>query len=504
MLPFEYILLVLSVLILISITLTKISENLGLPALILFLVVGMLAGSDGPGKIHFDNVYIAQYVGIVALIFILFSGGLETKWREVKPVMWTAFTLSTLGVVLTTGALGLFVHYFFELPLAESFLIGAIISSTDAAAVFSVLRAKGTRLKGRIKPLLELESGSNDPAAIMLTIILIQYIQTDDVSGFKIVLFLFQQLILGAAMGFGAGKLLSVSFNKFKFSYPRLYPVFAIASAIFVYAAAASVGASGILAVYIAAVILGNSEFIQKRSLIRFFDGLALLGQIVMFLTLGLLVYPSQLYAVIGPGLILSAVLIFFARPVGVFISMMFSKFRLNEKFFISWVGLRGAVPVILATFPLTAGLEIGPYIFNLIFFITITSALVQGWSIPLTAKLFGVKGENERAAHIPIEMTDSEKTNNDLLDLIIPQNSAVAGRSLAELRLPPESLITVIYRDNDYVVPSGGSILEEGDTILVLVNKGNIEAVKNIFTKLKSTEKVTDPAKRTLNIKKI
>ena len=504
MLPFEYILLVLSVLILISITLTKISENLGLPALILFLLVGMLAGSDGPGKIYFDNVYIAQYVGIVALIFILFSGGLETKWRDVKPVMWTAFSLSTLGVVLTTAALGTFVHYFFGLPLLESFLIGAIISSTDAAAVFSVLRARGTKLKGNIKPLLELESGSNDPAAIILTIILIQLIQAEDVTALGIFLFLVRQLLLGAAIGFGAGKLLSLAFNRFKFSYPSLYPVFAIASAIFVYALAASLGASGILAVYIAAVILGNSEFIQKKSLVRFFDGLALLGQIVMFLTLGLLVYPSQLYNVIGAGLILSAVLIFFARPIGVFISMAFSKFKLNEKMFISWVGLRGAVPVILATFPLTAGLQIGPYIFNLIFFITLTSALVQGWSIPLTAKIFGVRGQKVKNKHIPIEMTDAEKTNNELLDLIIPPNSAVAGRSLAELRLPPESLITVIYRDNDYVVPSGGSILEEGDTILVLVNKENIDEVRKILTRLKRTDKVINPAGKTLNIKKV
>ncbi|MBL8017235.1 MAG: potassium/proton antiporter, partial [Ignavibacteria bacterium] len=363
---------------------------------------------------------------------------------------------------------------------------------TDAAAVFSVLRARGTKLKGNIKPLLELESGSNDPAAIILTIILIQLIQAEEVSALRIVFFLIQQLVFGAAIGFGAGKLLSFAFNKFKFSYPSLYPVFAIASAMFVYAVAASLGASGILAVYIAAVILGNSEFIQKRSLIRFFDGLALLGQIVMFLTLGLLVYPSQLYNVIGAGLILSAVLIFLARPIGVFISMLFSKFRLNEKVFISWVGLRGAVPIILATFPLTAGLEIGHYIFNLIFFITLTSALVQGWSIPLTAKLFGVRGKKTADTHLPIEMTDTEKSNNDLLDLIIPPNSAVAGRSLAELSLPPESLITVIYRDNDYVVPSGGSILEEGDTILVLVNKDNIETIKRIFTRLKNTDKTS------------
>lgn len=504
MLPFEYILLVLSVLILISISLTKISENLGLPALILFLVVGMLAGSDGPGKIHFDNVYIAQYVGIIALIFILFSGGLETKWKDVKPVLYPAAILSTLGVFLTAVLMGLFIHYIIGLNLTESLLIGAIISSTDAAAVFSVLRAKGTFLKGKLKPLLELESGSNDPAAILLTVMLIQLIKQGDVTFFGIISFLFLQIVLGSLIGYGGGKILAASFNKFKFSYPSLYPVYSIASAVFIYASAAAIGSSGIIAVYIAALVVGNSEFIQKKSIIRFFDGLALLGQIVMFLTLGLLVFPSQLYNVIGIGLLLSAVLIFFARPLSVFIALIFHKFSINEKLFISWVGLRGAVPVILATFPLAAGLEIGPYIFNLIFFITITSALVQGWSIPLAAKLLKVKGKSEIYSKLPIEMTDSVKTNNELLDLIIPPNSAVAGRSLAELNLPPESLITVIYRDNDYIVPSGGSVLEEGDTILVLVNKDNIDAVKKVFTRLKSTDKVIDPAKRTLNIKKI
>lgn len=489
MLPFEYILLVISILILISIIVTKFSENLGLPALVLFLAVGMLAGSDGPGKIHFDNVYIAQYVGIIALIFILFSGGLETKWKDVKPVLYPAVILSTFGVFLTAVLMGLFIHYFIGLNLPESLLIGAIISSTDAAAVFSVLRAKGTYLKGKLKPLLELESGSNDPAAILLTVMLIQFILQGDVTPFGVISFLFLQIVLGAAIGYGSGKLLAVSFNKFKFSYPSLYPVYSIASAVFVYAAAAAIGSSGIIAVYIAALVLGNSEFIQKKSIIRFFDGLALLGQIVMFLTLGLLVFPSQLVNIIGIGLLLSAVLIFFARPLSVFISLLFHKFSINEKMFISWVGLRGAVPVILATFPLAAGLEIGPYIFNLIFFITLTSALVQGWSIPLAAKIFKVKGKSEIISKLPIEMTDSVKTNNDLLDLIIPHNSAVAGKSLAELNLPPESLITVIYRDNDYIVPSGGSILEEGDTILVLVNKDNIDTVKKIFTKLKSTE---------------
>lgn len=485
MLPFEYILLVISVLILISISISKLSENLGLPALLLFLAVGMLAGSDGPGKIHFDNAHAAQYVGIVALIFILFSGGLETKWKDVKPVLWSAMLLSTLGVAITALAMGLVIHYLFGLTIIEALLIGAIISSTDAAAVFSVLRARGTSLKGKLRPLLELESGSNDPAAIILTIVFIQVLVSGGFSGIGTVGFLLLQLGLGGLIGFFSGKVMAMLLNKFRFSYPSLYPVFAIAAAIFIYAVTTAIQGSGILAVYIAAVVLGNSEFIQKRSLIRFFDGLALLGQIVMFLTLGLLVYPSQLYNVIVPGLLISAVLIFFARPMGVFISLFFSKFRFAEKVFVSWVGLRGAVPIILATFPLTAGLEIGPFVFNLVFFITITSALVQGWSIPLAARLLKVKGKDEEKKHVPIEMTDSVETNNDMLDLIIPEKAAVIGKSLAELNLPSESLITVVYRDDNYVVPSGSTTLEAGDTILVLVNKENLPEVKKILTKI-------------------
>ena len=490
MIAFEYILLVISILILISVILTRVSENFGLPSLLLFMVIGMLAGSDGPGKIYFDNVYVAQYVGIIALLLILFSGGLETRWKDVKPVVWSVVSLSTFGICLTALALGLFIHYFLNLGLAESFLISAIVSSTDAAAVFSVLRARGTRLKGKLRPVLELESGSNDPVAIILTIMLIEVILTKEFSIGKIIIFLVMQLGIGGIVGFFTGKLMVFSLNKFKFSYPSLYPVFAIAACLFIYALTSSIHGSGILAVYISAVVIGNSEFIQKKTLIRFFDGLALLGQIGVFLTLGLLVYPSQLYNVIGSGLIVSAFLIFAARPAAVFISLIKSKFKFNEKAFTSWVGLRGAVPIILATFPLAAGLEIGHYIFNLVFFVTLTSALIQGWSIPLAAKLFGVKEEGVIKPKIPLEITDSVTTNNELIDLVIPENAAVVGKSLAELNLPPESLITVIYRDNDYVVPSGSSTLEAGDTILVLVNKENIDSVRKVFTRYKRANK--------------
>jgi cell volume regulation protein A len=467
---------------------TRFSDNFGVPSLVLFLVIGMLAGSDGPGKIYFDNAYAARYVGIVALVFILFSGGLSTKWFDVKSVLWSGFSLSTVGIVVTALSVGFFIHYFFNLGLVEGLLIGAIVSSTDAAAVFSVLRSKGTTLKGRLKPLLELESGSNDPAAIILTVILVGVLQTGDFSIFDTIVFLLVQLLAGGAVGYFSGKLISFAVNKLKFAYPSLYIVFALASAIFVYSFTITIQGSGFLAVYVCAIVLGNSEFVQKKSLVRFFDGFALLGQVVVFLTLGLLVFPSRLVHVVGAGLIISAILMFIARPAAVYISLIKSKFNFAEKAFISWVGLRGAVPVILATFPLAAGLEIGNYIFNLVFFITLTSALVQGWSIPLAAKIFGVKGTDQKESKIPIEISGAVKANNELLDLIIPESSDAAGKSLAELNLPLESLITVIYRDNEYVVPSGSSTLEAGDTILVLVNKNNIDAVRKVFTKMKKS----------------
>ncbi len=487
MLPFEYILLVVSVLVLISVMLSRLSENLGMPSLLLFLLIGMLAGSDGLGRIKFDDFFVAQHVGMLALVFILFSGGLETKWRDIKPILWHGISLSTVGVFVTTGTIGLFIHYFFHLRLVEGFLIGAIISSTDAAAVFSVLRGSGTVLRGRMRPLLELESGTNDPTAIMLTIILIEIIKLGEFSVLHTIFYLVMQIGLGGIIGYLSGYFTAVLLNKSKFPYASLYSVFVIAAAIFIYAVTASLGGSGILAVYVSAVVLGNSEFVQKKSLIRFFDGLAFLGQIIMFLTLGLLVNPSQLWNVIGAGLLASAFLIFFARPVGVFFSLIFSKFKLNEKMFVSWVGLRGAVPIILATFPLTAGLKIGPYVFNLVFFITLTSALVQGWSVPLAANILRVRAKQVKEPEALIEMAETATTNNnELLDLLIHEKSYVIGKTLAELRLPPESLITVVYRDNDFIVPSGSTALEAGDTILILVNKTNIEAVKNIFTSIK------------------
>ncbi|MBN1633214.1 MAG: potassium/proton antiporter [Ignavibacteria bacterium] len=479
MLSLEFILLVISLLILISIFLTKLSDNFGVPSLVLFLVMGMIAGSDGPGQIEFNDYELTKSIGLIALVFILFSGGLDTKWKSVKTVFWSGLSLSTLGVVMVTISVGFFCNYFFGFGLIESFLLGAIISSTDVAAVFSTLRAKNTRLKGCVRPLLELESGSNDPMAIFLTVLIIEAIISGVPSTFSAVLSLIMQFGIGGIIAVISGKLMVKLFNKLKFGNDSLYVVFAIAFALLIYAITTLLKGSGMLAVYISAIIIGNSDFIQKRSTIRFFEGIALLSQIVMFLALGLLSDPSELLPVTSTGLIISGFLIFAARPISVFISLIKSKFSIKEKFFLSWVGLKGAVPIILSTFPIIYGIQGGYNIFNLVFFITLSSALLQGWSIPLMAKVFKLEEPEPEEEIIPIKMSSRVQINKEMIDLIIPYKSEIIGKPLADISLPEESLIVLITRNGEYVVPSGSTTLEEGDTLLVLVNKENVNEVK-------------------------
>lgn len=485
MLSIEIILLIISVLILISIFLTKLSDNFGVPSLVLFLIMGMIAGSDGLGQIEFSDYELSKSIGIIALVFILFSGGLDTRWKSVKKVFWSGFSLSTLGVTLVTITVGFFCNYFFGFGLIESFLLGAIISSTDAAAVFSTLRAKNTRLKGCVRPLLELESGSNDPMAIFLTVLIIESLINGIPATLTAVLNLIMQFGIGAAIAVVSGKLMVKLFNMMKFGNDSLYVVFAIAFALLVYALTTLLKGSGMLAVYISAIIIGNSDFIQKRSTIRFFEGIALLSQIIMFLVMGLLSDPSELLPVLWIGLIISAFLMLVARPVSVFISLMFSKISFKEKSFVSWVGLKGAVPIILAIFPIIYGIQGGNNIFNLVFFITLTSALIQGWSIPLMAKLFKLDEPEPVKELMPIKMSSQVHTNKEMIDLIIPYKSEIIGKSLADLSLPEESLIVLISRNGEYVVPSGSTSLEEGDTLLVLVNKENVNEVKQKLMKI-------------------
>ena len=490
----DYLLLIGSSLILVSIAVAKLTDNLGVPTLLLFLGVGMLAGSEGPGGIHFDDAGLAQSVGIIALVIILFAGGLDTRWSEAKPVFWRATSLATLGVLVTALTVGLFASIVLKISLISGLLLGAVVSSTDAAAVFAVLRAKNVSLRGKLKPLLELESGSNDPMAVFLTVGLIQLISTADASLSSIGLLFVVQMGLGALLGLAGGWAMVFALNHLKLAYEGVYLVFSFASAALIYGATTTLGGSGFLAVYVAGLVAGHHEFIQKRSLLRFFDGLAWLSQISMFLTLGLLVFPSHVVPVIGAGLLVSAFLMFIARPLSVFLSLSLVKLKVREKVFVSWVGLRGAVPIVLATFPLLAGLPDAELIFNIVFFIVLTSAILQGWSIPVVARLLHLDAPLDRKRRSPIEFAPVEGVDTELVDLIVPYNAAVAGKSLVELGLPQDSLVVLISRDDNYLVPSGGTVLQEGDTILVLVNKNNLPEVRAVLSEVNSPAAADPP----------
>jgi cell volume regulation protein A len=484
MLTLEYVLLIGSALILLSIFIAKISDNLGVPTLILFLGVGMLAGSDGLGGIYFDNANLAQSIGMTALIFILFAGGLETDWNSVKPILWQALSLSTFGVAITAFVMGIAAYYILGLPWIACLLLGSIISSTDAAAVFSVLRAKNTGLTDKMRTLLEFESGSNDPMAIFLTIGMIQLIVNPESSYFDITMLLFTQFVIGVILGLTLGKLMVWIIGKLNISYQGIYLVYGLAFACMVYGLTTVLGGSGILAVYISGIVIGRKDFVQKRSMLRFFDGLAWLGQIGMFLTLGLLVFPSRLIPLIGIGLLLSFILMFVARPISVFISLAFVKLGWRQKTFISWVGLRGSVPIILATFPLVYGVPNADIFFSLIFFIVLTSALLQGWSLSPVAKFLKVSVPVPKQRKNLLEFSTAEGIDAEMVDFYVGHKSGLIGKSIVDLHLPKDSLVVLINRNEGYVVPSGGTVIEQGDILLTLVNPGNIEMIKEIMAK--------------------
>ncbi len=388
---FDEWLLVSAVLLLLSILAWKVSSRLGIPALLLFLGIGMLAGSDGPGGIYFDNASIAQSVGVLALAFILFAGGLDTEWKVVRPALGGALALSTIGVLLTAVVVAVFALLIFHVSFVEGLLLGGIISATDAAAVFSVLGARNLHLSGRLIPLLELESGINDPMAVFLTIGLTNFLADPHESIFALLLLFVQQMGIGAILGLLLGRGAIYLIGRLKLEEAGLYPVLTIALVLLAYGLTATLGGSGFLAVYLVGVLLGNSSVQRVNRLTRFHDSLAWLMQIAMFLILGLLIFPSHLPAVFGSGLLITAVAIFIARPVSVLITLLPMKMSFREKLFVSWVGLRGAVPIVLATFPLLAGLHNASLLFDLVFFIVFASVLLQGTTISLVARWLGV-----------------------------------------------------------------------------------------------------------------
>lgn len=386
-----------SILILVSIIGSKIASRYGIPAILLFLVLGMLTGSDGPGGIPFDDPYITEFLGIIALAYIIFAGALSTNWKSIRPVLWSGISLSTLAVVITALLIGGIIHIVFKLSFLKGLLLGAIVSSTDAAAVFSILRSRKMGLKYNLKPLLELESGSNDPAAVILTMGILKILTTPESAHHALMTMFIWQIISGIFFGYGMGRLLIHTFNKLKLEHEGLYPVLSFGSVLFIYSITTFAGGSGFLAVYVAGLILGNSNIFQKSNLLSFHDGFSWLMQIIMFLVFGLFVFPKKLIPVMWPGLFIAVFIIFIARPVSVFISLLFSKMNIKEKTMISWVGLRGATPMILATIPFLNDIPKADMLFHLVFFIVLVSIFIQAPTIPIIAKWLGMaKREDE------------------------------------------------------------------------------------------------------------
>lgn len=484
-LTIENIVLVGSILLFISIIVGKTSYKFGVPTLLLFLVIGMLAGSDGIGGIKFDDPKLAQFIGIVSLNFILFSGGLDTNWNTVKPILKEGIVLSTIGVLLTAVTIGTFVFYITNFTIYESMLLGSIVSSTDAAAVFSILRSKNLALKNNLRPTLELESGSNDPMAYVLTLAFLTLVINQDQSIFSIIPMFIQQMAFGAIAGFGFGKLSKYIINKIKLDFEGLYPVLVIALMFITFSATDFVGGNGFLAIYICAVYLGNQDLIHKKTILKMYDGLAWLMQIVLFLTLGLLVFPSKIVPVFGIGILISLFLILVARPVSVFLSLLFFKMKFRRRFYISWVGLRGAVPIVFATYPLLAGIDKADMMFNIVFFISVSSVLIQGTTLSVMAKWLNVALPNEEKKLSATDLLMEDNPKALIKEISVTANCYAVNKKIVDLGFPKHAIIAMIRRDNKYVTPNGSTVIEDKDILVVLADKQEaIENVKNCLNK--------------------
>lgn len=484
----ENFLLIGSILLLISIIAGKTSYRFGVPTLLLFLAVGMLAGSDGIVGIQFNDPKTAQLIGIISLNFILFSGGLDTNWSYVKPVLREGLMLSTIGVLLTAISLGTFVWLVTDFTIYESMLLGSIVSSTDAAAVFSILRSKSLALRTNLRPTLELESGSNDPMAYVMTIAFLTLVVNQDKSLVSIIPMFFQQMIVGAIAGFAFGRLSKVIINKIKLDFEGLYPVLVIALMFITFSATDFIGGNGFLAIYICAVYLGNQDLIHKKTILKMFDGMAWLMEIVLFLTLGLLVFPSQIIPYMGIGLVISLFLILVARPIGVFLSLIFFKKKLRRRFYISWVGLRGAVPIVFATYPLLAGIDKASMIFNIVFFISVTSIIIQGTTLSVVAKWLNVAMPDKTKKNTAIDDLTLDLPKSSLQEFKILPNYFAINKRIVDLNFPKSAFIVMIRRNQEYIRPGGSTTIQEEDILMVLADsQEDFEKVNKSLLKSKT-----------------
>jgi cell volume regulation protein A len=482
-LTIDNIILIGSILLFISLLASR-TNKYGIPTLLLFLMVGMLAGIDGPGGINFYDYTSTKFIGAIALCFILFSGGLETKWEDIKPVLGKGILLSTLGVIITCSVVGIAAHLLLKIPLKQGLLLGAVVSSTDAAAVFSILRSRSIGLKGKLRPLLELESGSNDPMAYFLTIVFTFLLTHPEASYFELVPLFFKQMVIGAILGYVLGIVMHRVINWIKLEFDGLYSVLLITMVLFAFGFSELLGGNSFLTIYISACVLGNRDFIHKKSLIKHFDGQAWLMQIIMFITLGLLVIPSEIVPLMGVGFLMAFILIFVARPVSVFITLMFFRFEVRQKLFISWVGLRGAVPIILAIYPLTAGVENAQILFNVVFFISVTSVLLQGASLPLVARWLKVTVPVNLKKKSVLDIEMAWKTKSIFRIVEVGKDFGCIGKAIVELKLPNSIVIALIERNNKFFISDGSTRIQPNDKLYIMADKElDIEHLNHCIT---------------------
>ena len=475
----ENILLFGSVLIFVSILISKTGYRFGIPTLLLFLLVGMLFGSDGLG-LQFNSAEDAQFIGMMALSIILFTGGMETKFTDIKPVLKEGIVLSTVGVLLTTLLTGLFIFYIsgwnstnIELTFMVSLLLAATMSSTDSASVFSLLRSQKMNLKENLRPMLELESGSNDPMAYMLTIVLIQVISSGSSLSIGLLLKdLFVQFLIGGALGYSMGRFMSWLTNKIGLSNSSLYSILLLSMVFITFTATDMLKGNGYLAVYIAGVIVGNARLTSRKEILTFMDGLTWLVQIIMFIALGLLVNPHEMIDIAGVGLLIGLFMIIIARPASVFICLLpFRNLSNRARVFVSWVGLRGAVPIIFATYPVIAEIPGSNQLFNIVFFITLLSLIIQGMTISKVARWLKLdapqtKEGNEFGVELPDEI------DSQLNDLTLTADMLKNGNRLADMNLPKGTLVMLVKRGNEFIIPNGQIALHEGDKLLLISEK--------------------------------
>ena len=466
------ILLVGSIILFVSIVAGKASSRFGAPMLLFFLLVGMAFGTDGVG-IEFDNFEAVQFVGMLSLSIILFSGGMDTSFDDVRPVLKEGVVLATIGVMLTALFTGSVIYFVGDLlglniPFTVALLMAAVMSSTDSASVFSILRSKRIGLKQNLRPLLELESGSNDPMAYILTIMLVQVNMGGDSDLWGVGLTFLSQMGIGALAGYLLGRGATYVVNRINIGNKSLYSVLLLSVVFFIYSFTDLLGGNGYLAVYIAGIVMGNRKLSHKKTLATFLDGVTWLMQIVMFLMLGLLVNPHELTEIAWIGVIVGAAMIFITRPLAVWLSLLplGSKLTSKARHYISWVGLRGAAPILFATYPKLAGLDPNNRIFNIVFFITIFSLVIQGTTVGGVAKVLGVADKSPDKG-FDIDLPDEVKAALTEVDII--EGGVRDGAQLRDVKLPEKTLVMMIRRGERYIVPNGSTVLHKGDKLLLI-----------------------------------